>query len=201
MVPVQLKSNQTDDDWGVDVMGTRVGKRERHASVSGNRGIKVVHTVTIDRPAEELFHFWRQLENLPLFITHLIEVKTIDATRSHWVAAGPARRTVEWDAEIINEHENSLIGWGSCEGSDVDHAGSVRFEAAPPGKGTEVRVSLEYVPPAGAIGKWIAIWLGGWLEQNPAHQIQDDMRAFKALMETGEIPSVRGQPFGRGRSS
>jgi uncharacterized membrane protein len=191
-----------NEDMAMDIgKSTDAEEKRKHASVTGNRGVKVVHTITIDRPAEELFGFWRQLDNLPLFMSHLNEVKIIDSKRSHWVAAAPVGRTVSWDAEIINEHENSLIAWRSCEGSDVDNAGSVRFQAGPPGRGTEVTVSLEYVPMGGAIGKLIATWLGQWVEQNPDDQIQDDLRAFKALMETGEIPSIRGQPAGGGRSS
>lgn len=115
-------------------------------------------------------------------------------TESHWVAKSPAG-TSEWDAEIINEHENHLIAWQSKPGSEIDHAGSVRFESAPAGQGTEVRVSLEYIPPAGKLGAAIAKLYG----EEPELQVEDDLARFKALMEVGEIPTTEGQPVGAGQ--
>jgi uncharacterized membrane protein len=147
-------------------------------------GIHVEVATTIGKPAAELYRFWRNFENLPNFMQHLESVKVIDDKRSKWVAKGPAGSTVRWEAEIINEEPDALIAWRSLAGAQVDNAGSVRFVEAPAGRGTEVRVTLDYVPPGRTLGKWIAKLLG----EDPQLQIEEDLRRFKALMETGEIP-------------
>ncbi len=151
------------------------------ASVGRGQGVKIEQSVTIDRPAEELFSFWRDLENLPRFMDHLESVTTIDARRSHWVAKAPAGQRVEWDAEIHNEIPNELIAWRSLPGSDIPNAGSVHFRAAPGGGGTEVRVVLSYEPPAGRLGDVVARLLG----EAPSQQIADDLRRFKQVIEAG----------------
>ena len=147
-------------------------------------GIHVEVATTIDKPAADLFKFWRNFENLPNFMHHLESVKVLDGKRSKWVAKGPAGSTVRWEAEIINEEPDALIAWRSLAGAQVDNAGSVRFVEAPAGRGTEVRVTLDYVPPGRTLGKWVAKLLG----EDPQLQIEEDLRRFKALMETGEIP-------------
>jgi uncharacterized membrane protein len=137
----------------------------------------------VGRPVEEVYAYWRDFENLPRFMRHLEVVRVIDDRRSHWVARAPAGKTVEWDAEITEDRPNELIAWHSLEGADVHNGGSVRFLRAPGGRGTEVRVEIEYVPPLGKLGSKIAML---WREE-PGQQVQDDLRHFKQVMETGEI--------------
>src|SRR5688572_4891956 len=120
--------------------GIATADTNTRVALAGSRGVHVEHAVTINRPAEELFRFWRNFENLPAFMRYLVSVRQIDARRSHWVAKAPARQTVEWDAEIINEVPNELIGWRTLSGADVISAGSVRFMSAGPDRGTEVHV-------------------------------------------------------------
>jgi uncharacterized membrane protein len=124
---------------------------------------------------------------------HLESVRILDGKRSHWVAKAPLGTSVEWDAEIINEEANELIGWRSLEGADVPNAGSVRFRPAPGGRGTEVRVNLEYNPPTGKLGAAFAKLLG----EEPERQVEEDLRRFKQWMEAGEIPTTAGQPKGK----
>jgi uncharacterized membrane protein len=162
-------------------------------SVPAGRGVKVEKSVTINRPPEELYRFWRNFENLPRFMNHLGSVTTTGGGRSHWVAKAPAGGTVEWDAEIYNEKENELIAWRSLEGADVDNAGSVRFDPAPDGRGTIVRVALKYDPPAGKLGALVAKLFG----EEPAQQIEEDLQRFKQVMETGEASATGSQPSGR----
>jgi uncharacterized membrane protein len=162
-------------------------------SVPYGRGVRVEKAVTINAPREELYAFWRRFENLPLFMHNLESVTVHDDRRSRWVAKGPAGSNVEWEAEIINEIPNELIGWRSVEGSQVDNAGSVHFTAAPGGRGTEVKVVLRYDPPAGVMGARISKILG----EDPAINVQEDLRRLKRLIETGEIPTIEGQPTGR----
>jgi uncharacterized membrane protein len=165
--------------------GPRTSVRARH-------GVKVDQSVTILRPREELYRFWRDFSNLPRVMCHLESVQPIDDKRSHWAAKGPAGTRVEWDAEIITERANELIGWRSVGDSEVDTAGSVHFTPAPGDRGTEVKVALKYDPPAGQLGAGVAWMLG----QSPAQQIREDLRRFKQIMETGTVPTIAGQPQG-----
>ena len=153
-------------------------------------GVRVRKSFTVNRPPEECFQFWRRLENLPRFMTHLKSVQEFDARRSHWEAKSPTGGTVGWDAEILNERPNELIAWKSVGDSDVENAGSVRFRPAPGDRGTEITVELSYEPPAGRLGSAIA-WLLG---ENPEFQVREDLRHFKQVLEAGEIPTTEGQP-------
>ena len=163
--------------------------------LSGRRGIHVEESVTINKPVGEVFRFWRNLENLPQFMDHLESVSTRDAGVSHWVAKGPAGMKVEWDARIINEVENKVIGWQSLEGSTISTAGSVNFEETP--RGTSLRVHFQYSPPAGRLGAAVARLFG----EEPNQTVREDLRRLKRLLETGEVPTIQGQPSGRGRDS
>lgn len=154
--------------------------------------IKVEKTLTINKPAAELYRFWHDFENLPHFMKHLKDVKVYDAKRSHWTTSAPLETTIEWDADIIDDRENELIAWRSVEGADVDNSGSIHFQPAQHDRGTEVKVVTEYNPPAGAIGAAIAKLFG----ESPEQQLGDDLRRFKMLMETGEIATTEGQSSG-----
>jgi uncharacterized membrane protein len=170
-------------------------QRQWHARQAGVRGggIRVEQLISINRPPEEVFSFWRQLDNLPRFMGHLEAVEESGERFSHWVAKGPAGSSVEWDAEIINERENELIAWQSLPGANVANAGSVRFEPLDGGRATEVKVALEYQPPAGALGSAVAKLFG----EEPAQQIRDDLRKLKQLLEVGELATIEGQTSGR----
>lgn len=158
-------------------------------AVGLNKGIKVEKTVTINKPAEELYRFWRNFENLPRFMQHLKSVTTYNDTRSHWIASAPLGNSVEWDADIIQAEENHLIAWASTENADIDNSGFVRFQPATGGRGTEVKVVMEYNIPGGAVSAAIAKLLG----EEPEQQIGDELRRFKMLMEAGEIATTEGQ--------
>jgi uncharacterized membrane protein len=142
------------------------------------RGIHVEAELTIHRPRHELFAFWRNLENLPKFMNHLKSVEVLEDNRSHWVAKAPAGLKVEWDAEIINEEPDELIAWRSLNGADVDNAGSIRFVDAGE-NATQVKVVMDYIPPAGVVGKWVAVLFG----EAPEATVKEDLLRFKALME------------------
>jgi uncharacterized membrane protein len=175
---------------GVD---TAHPERTKATVIPAQHGEKVEKAVTINRPASELFAFWRDLKNLPRIMQHLKSVEVRDDGRSHWVAEGPLGRTAEWDAEVLNERANELIAWESLPGSAIDTAGSVRFKELPGKRGTTVTVSLKYNPPAGKVGAWAA-WLLG---DDPQAMIAEDLRRFKQVMEAGETATVDGQPSGR----
>lgn len=161
-------------------------------SVPGNRGVKVVRAVTIRRPASELYAFWRNLEQIPRVVRHPLTITRLSETESHWEVSAPGGQTIAWDALIIADEPDQLIAWRSREGALVPNAGTIRFEAAPGDEGTEVTVSLEYLPPGGKIAALLAKLTGKEGEQ----QVSGTLRRFKALMEAGEIPTIEGQPVG-----
>ena len=165
----------------------------RREPTPNEKRIRVEKHITVGRPAAELYTFWRKLENLPSVMRHLESVTELSDTRSHWVAKAPAGRTVAWDADLVSDRKNELLAWRSLEGSDIDNAGSVSFNELSHGRGTELAVVLAYEPPLGKVGATLA-WLMG---EEPAVQLQDDLRRFKQLMETGEIATVDGQTSGR----
>jgi uncharacterized membrane protein len=165
-----------------------------NAVLDASRARRVEHAVTVHgKTPAELYAFWRDFENLPRIMEHLESVEVLDEVRSRWTAKAPAGRTVEWDAEVYNEVPDQLIAWRSLHDADVPNAGSVHFTAVPGGRGTEVRVVLEYDPPAGRLGAAVA----KLFREEPDNQVREDLRRFKQLMETGEL-AVSENP-GQGR--
>ncbi|HYJ46049.1 MAG TPA: SRPBCC family protein [Pyrinomonadaceae bacterium] len=146
-------------------------------------GTYVKKSIIIDKTPEELYQFWHNFENLPTFMKHLESVRVTGEGRSHWVAKAPAGSSVEWDAQITEDRPNELIAWRSLEGADVDNSGNVRFERAPGGRGTIVKVDVEYNPPGGVVGSVVAKLFG----EEPGQQIYDDLRCLKQVMEVGEV--------------
>lgn len=152
-------------------------------------------SLSVLRPAQELYSFWRNLENLPRFMRHLESVQAGGNGRSHWVAKTPVGSRVEWDAEIVDEREGRFLSWRSLPGSQVHNTGSVLFEPLPNDRGTMVRTTFD-LAPGGAAGRLAGIAakaLGPITKQ----QVHEDLRRFKNLMEAGEIPTTEGQPEGR----
>jgi uncharacterized membrane protein len=160
--------------------------------IGAGRGVKITQSVTVLKEPAELYTFWRNFRNLPRVMRHLQSVEITSDNQSHWVASAPFGKTVEWDAEIYTERENELIGWRSLAGSQVDTVGSVQFRKAPGGRGTEVTVTLKYDPPAGKLGAAIVAMFG----ESADHQVKEDLRRFKQIMEAGEAPTIEGQPQG-----
>ncbi len=154
-------------------------------TIAHGQGIKIEKTVTINRPAEELYRFWHNLENLPRFMKHLESVSQYDDKRSHWVVKAPMGQTVSWHAEIFRDIPNKQISWRSMEPADIPNAGTVRFQPLADNGGTEVMVTLEYNPPAGVLGAAIARLLG----EEPGLQVTEDLECFKNRMEEGEAVS------------
>jgi uncharacterized membrane protein len=145
--------------------------------------IHVKEAITINRPRDEVYGFWHNLENLPRFMAHLESVQVLDERRSRWKAKAPVGSTVEWEAETIEDRPNELIAWRSLPDSTVPNIGSVHFRDAPGGRGTEVLVELRYQPPGGKIAALIAKLFG----EEPKQQVKGDLRRFKQVMEVGEI--------------
>jgi uncharacterized membrane protein len=152
----------------------------------------VGRTVTINRPRQEVYDFYRRFSNLVHVMENVERIDELDDRRSHWVVKAPAGQTVEWNAVITDDEPGRLIAWESEEGADVKNSGRVEFLDAAPGRGTMVRATIAYDPPAGFIGEWIA----KFLQREPALQARRDLRRLKQYLETGEItnsasPSAR----------
>ena len=149
----------------------------------GRRGIHAQCSIVVNRKPEEVYSFWRSFENFPRFMRHLDSVEDLGDGRSRWTAKGPAGTKVQWEATIVADIPGEVITWRSLENSDVDNAGAVRFERAPGGRGTIVKVNFEYNPIGGVLGAAIAELLG----EEPEQQLDDDLRRFKQVMEVGEV--------------
>lgn len=193
-----LRRGITGHSYAYEAMGVRTAPLGQGAEISVpyELGIRADAAITIDKPRAEVFAYWRSVSNLPRFMRNVELVTESGGKRSHWVVRAPAGRKLEWDAVIHNEIENELIAWRSLRGADVDHAGSVWFKDAPGHRGTEVRVELQYNPPAGAVGAILASFWG----QEPSQQLRKDLHRLKSLLETGEIITTEGQPTGGART-
>jgi uncharacterized membrane protein len=165
-------------------LGVSTASGNTRVALAGDRGFHVLEAIRLERPLPEIYRFWRNFENLPRFMTHLETVQDLGNGRSRWVAKGPVGVRVEWDAEIINEVENKVIGWRSLPSSELVTAGSVNFDSVRGGRSTQVTVHLQYAPPGGRLGKMIAEIFG----DEPSQAIREDLRRFKWLLEAGEIP-------------
>jgi uncharacterized membrane protein len=158
--------------------------------------MELKRAITINRPPEEIYAFWRDFRNLPRFMIHLQDVQVIDPTHSHWATRALVGKdtTIEWDAEIVEDRPNELIAWQSLPGATVPNRGAVRFAPAPDKRGCEVRVDMAYEIPGGPVGELVAKMLG----EDPKRQVYDDLRALKQVMEAGEIllsdSSIHGRP-------
>jgi len=187
-----LRRGITGHSYTYEAFGLRTAPRGQGAattSIPYELGLRVDRIVTLGRPREEVYRFWRDLRNLPRFMKYISSVTETGRNRSHWVVKAPAGRTVEWDAVIINEIPDELIAWRSLKGADVDNAGSVWFRDAPGRTGaTEVQIELQYNPPAGAVGALLASLWG----KEPSQQIDEDLSRLSQLFDDGvPSPSVR----------
>jgi uncharacterized membrane protein len=179
---------------GVDLYAaiTRSWKSARREAA-----VSLTAAVTVTRPRQEVYAQWRKLEDLPAFMAHLDSVTTTGPRTSHWRASAPFGKTVEWDAQITADVPGERLGWQSLDGSVVRNEGEVRFVPAPGGKNaepdTEVHVTLRYSLPAGKLGTLLARYFG----EDPHQQLDDDLRRFKQMLETGDVVRSEGAPWGK----
>jgi uncharacterized membrane protein len=158
---------------------------ESRSGVSLLRGLQLEESLTVNKPVHQVYALWRHLENLPRFMSHIESVTPAGDNRSHWVAKLSPPLRLEWDAEITEDEANKKLSWRSLPESKIDHSGSVFFHGARAGRGTEVKIILTYTPPGGSAGAGAA----ELLRRLTKNQIRADLRAFKAVVETGEKPT------------
>ena len=171
---------------GYSILGISTAAKEDHS------GINIYKSVTVNRPVNDLYGYWRNLKNASNFMSHIKSVDVFDDKTSEWTAVGPFGFTTNWKAHITAEERNEYIAWESLPGAEISNIGSVRFMPNKRGE-TEVILHLRYNPPAGKAGAFLASLLG----EDPSTQIENDLRRFKQLMEVGEIATTKGQPQGK----
>lgn len=167
-------------------LGSRVSRSEAQ-NESLARG-----SVLLNCSPEEAYRRYRNFEDLPTFMHHLDSVTKIGDQQYRWVAVGPLETKVQWDAEVVEDRKGEFISWRSLPGSELTAAGSVRFKSAPNGRGTVLTALTHFDHPAGKLGAAIAKLFA----KDPSFLMQQDLRRFKALLETGEIPTTEGQTHG-----
>jgi uncharacterized membrane protein len=155
--------------------------------------VHLTGSITIGRQPQDVYEFWHALEHLPTFMVHLDEVRREDERRSHWTATAPFGKTVEWDAETVEDVPGERMAWRSVAGADIQNSGVISFRSAPGGRGTEVRVEIDYDVPGGKIGQMVARYFG----EEPHQQLDDDLRRLKQVIETGEVVRSDGAPGGK----
>lgn len=178
-------SDQQTDDAPLTTSKRSAAAGEIAAGLAQAKGSAAVgRAVTINKPAAELYSYFRDFGNLATFMENVVRIDVADAKRSHWVVKAPAGRTVEWDAVVTAEEEGRFIEWASADGADVPNSGRVSFKEAGE-RGTVVTAHILYDPPAGIVGKVVA----KMFQREPNMQARQDLKRFKQLMETGEIPT------------
>lgn len=191
------KSRSQEDDW----TGPKIsdapdhvlrGKALQQARNQEQGRALVGRTVTVGKPASELYAFWRAFERFPEFMDNVREIRRLDDKRSEWTIEAPAGATVKVVTRIAEDIPGKTIAWVSEPDSQIETEGRVEFAEAPPGRGTYVRLLIRYTPPAGGLGRMIA----KVMQREPQVQARRDLRRFKQLMETGEVP-VNASPSAR----
>jgi uncharacterized membrane protein len=174
------------------LFGVRSWRRRNQHGKGQASPLHLTASTTVNKDPQEVYAFWRDLENLPTFMLHLQSVTKTSDGRWHWVANAPVKSSVAWEAEMTGDEPGRRISWRSLPGADIDNSGTVHFAPAPDGKGTEVRVVLHYGVPGGRLGRAVAMLLG----EEPGQQVRDDLRRFKQVLETGDIVRSDALPHG-----
>ena len=177
---------------GIAALDLGAARRSTRAGVSSFRGLELTAAITVAKQPAEVYDFWRGLERLPSFMHHLQSVEWVGEGRTRWTANAPLKKALTWEAELVEDRPGEVIAWRSLPGADVQNAGSVRFRPAPGDRGTEVRVHLRYAVPGGRAGQLVARLAG----EEPHQQVEDDLRRFKQVMETGEVVRSDGSLHG-----
>jgi uncharacterized membrane protein len=178
--------------------------RQRREADARDGSFELRQAIAVNRPPDELYAAWRDFERLPEFMRYLESVRVIDAPdlppgseRTHWIARGPAGTRIEWDAELTEDRPAERICWRTVGDSEIHHSGSISFVRGPRGRGTLVRLEMDYEPPGGSLGTGVARLLG----RDPEWEAKDSLWRFKQWMETGEVLTTEGQSAGRSSST
>jgi len=174
---------------GLVLRGLKRSAEAEERGMPSTQGLSLDETITIDQSPEELYRFWRNLDNLPRFLTHLDSVRSTGGSRSRWVARGPSGTSVTWDADMITDKPNEEIGWCSLPGSEIATQGRVRFRRARSGRGTDLHVLLLFEPPLGQQAMPVGTRFGRSAQQ----EFRDDLAHLKAVLEGSPGPWTERQ--------
>ncbi|RIH82004.1 Polyketide cyclase / dehydrase and lipid transport [Calidithermus terrae] len=199
----ELKTRESSTNWtsvaskiaAMALVGTAAYVLLRKPLARAGGPVRLTRSITVMRPREEVYRFWRDLSNLPRFMEHLEKVTVLDDKRSRWVAKGPAEVRLEWEAEITQDRPGERLAWRSLPGSELPNWGVVHFQDLGPQRGTLVQLEMMYEPPAGHLGVTLAKLIG----QNPEQQVANDLRRLQQVLETGHAATTEGQPVGKGQ--
>lgn len=170
------------------VAGTQSPRRQKPSALT---------SILVNCSPADAYRFWRDFQNLPQFMNRLESVEILDNRRSRWTAVGPMSQPITWEAEITEERENERIAWRSLPNSDVEVNGYVEFEEAPAGRGTLITAEMEFSSLPG-----VSSAVAKFFKKSGSFAIRQDLRRLEALIESGEIPTIEGQPHGpRDRAS
>lgn len=176
---------------GITLLDLYAARRVRRA---GRRTeVEMIGAVTINKTPDEVYAAWRRLEDLPKVLAHVEKVRERSGGRTHWTVTGPFGSTVEWDATITDDRPGERLAWRSLPGARVENEGRVAFTPAPGDRGTEMRAVIRYAAPGGKLGAALARFAG----EDPHQQLDDDLRRFKQVVETGEVVRSEGAPYGK----
>jgi len=150
-------------------------------TTEGAKPFEFSKSVTIQRSREEVYKFWRQLENLPQIMTHLARVEKISDNKYRWEAEFN-KQHFAWNALIVEDIPNEKISWASIDSPDVENAGIVEFKDAPKG-GTELKVTISYKPGKTKLDSLLAQVFNPVFKQ----KVLGDLMEFKRNVEIGEI--------------
>ncbi|WP_158795486.1 SRPBCC family protein [Pedobacter sp. L105] len=152
------------------------------------QAINITENITVNAPREKVYQFWRELANLPKFMTHLKSVEE-RGKYSQWVANTPGNLIdLSWNAEITREKEGEYLGWQSMKGSKIDNAGKIEFSDTLNETGTELHIEINYFPPAGSIGRGLVSLFNGGFEK----MIKQDIQNFKHYVEEADFKQYAG---------
>ena len=161
----------------------RMGKNDVDFRTSN---VNIRTSVTVNRPRDQVYAFWRRLENLPLFMKHLKKVEVLDETTSEWTAAiAGGLGTIAWKSEIVKDDPGDTLSWRSLPGSSLENAGKITFSDAW-NAGTLVEIVISYHAPLGLLGEKAGRLL------NPVFEklVYEDVKNFKRYIETSGIPAA-----------
>jgi uncharacterized membrane protein len=162
-------------------------------SVPHEQGVHVERSTTVYQPVGEVYAFWRDPSRLAETISAIRAAEKVGENRIHFQLDLPIGMESDFDAEVYTDEPNEVVSWRSLDGSPVQAAAAVRFRPAPADRGTEVKLTLEFVPPAGPLGKALLTLFG----EAPNKFVDEILRESKAMLEAGELPTTKGQPSGR----
>lgn len=175
--------------------GVNTAEEGANLAGTGTEAMVVEQSITVDGSPEELAEYWRDPEQLSEIVGHFASVRQDETEVQHWHVEGPRGLSASWESRLVEDRPEQLLRWTSVEGSSIPNEWSVWFKPSPAEDVTEVTLRVDFQPPGGPVGGMALERLG----LVPKTLVGKALHRFKSLAETGEIPTLEGNPSGRGR--